>query len=140
MTTNPDPWSPSERDYLRALFGSSKLFTSANTQFENILSSIDGLYSDPTDQGATQAAIRVTLGKLATVESQLSILTNLMLGTEVEGAVKVNAIKNDYYLRFVVGPALITQIANRISFPPLIPYFSPAEISSAGASVHKQIG
>lgn len=136
--TNPNPWTPAERDYLRALFGSSKLFTSSNTQFENILNSIDGLYSDPTDQGATQAAIRVTLGKLSTVETQLSNLTNLMLGTEVDGEVKVNAIKNDHYLRFVVGPALITQIANRISFPPLIPYFSPAEVSPAGqAVVHK---
>jgi hypothetical protein len=137
---NPDPWSPAERDYLRALFGSSKLFTSSNTQFENILNSIDGLYSDPTDQGATQAAIRVTLGKLQAMEVQLNNLTNLMLASEVEGKVKFSAIKNDYYLRFVVGPSLITQIANRISFAPLIPYFSPADISSAGASVHKQIG
>jgi hypothetical protein len=137
---NPNPFTPSERDYLRALFGSSKLFTSANTQFENILNSIDGLYSDPTDQGATQAAIRVTLGKLSTLETQLSTLSTLMLSSEVIGEVKINAIKNDYYLRFVVGPALITQIANRISFPPLIPYFSPADISSAGASVHKQVG
>ena len=140
MTTNPTPWTPSERDYLRALFGSSKLFTSSNTQFENILNSIDGLYSDPTDMGATQAAIRVTLGKLQAMEVQLNNLTNLMLASEVEGKVKFSAIKNDYYLRFVVGPSLITQIANRISFPPLIPYFSPADISSAGASVHKQIG
>jgi hypothetical protein len=139
MTTNPDPFTPSERDYLRALFGSSKLFTSSNTQFENILNSIDGLYSDPTDMGATQAAIRVTLGKLEALEVQLTNLTNLMLGYEVGDSIKVNAIKNDYYLRFIVGPGLITQIANRISFPPLIPYFSPAEISSAGASVHRQI-
>jgi hypothetical protein len=137
---NPDPFTPQERDYLRALFGSSKLFTSSNSQFENILNSINGLYDDPTDQGATQAAIRVTLSKLENVETQLTNLTNLMLSTEIEGKVKVNAIKNDYYLRFVVGPALITQIANRISFPPLIPYFSPADISSAGASVHKQVG
>jgi hypothetical protein len=136
---NPDPFTPQERDYLRALFGSSKLFTSSNSQFENIMNSIDGLYSDPTDMGATQAAIRVTLGKLENVETQLTNLTNLMLSSEVEGKIKVNAIKNDYYLRFVVGPALITQIANRISFPPLIPYFSPADISSAGASVHRQI-
>ena len=140
MPLNPTPFTPSERDYLRALFGSSKLFTSSNTQFENILNSIDGLYSDPTDMGATQAAIRVTLGKLENLETQLTNLSNLMLATEVDNEVKVNAIKNDYYLRFVVGPALITQIANRISFPPLIPYFSPAEVSSAGASVHKQIG
>lgn len=140
MPLNPNPWTPQERDYLRALFGSSKLFTSSNTQFENILNSIDGLYSDPTDQGATQQAIRVTLGKLQYMEVQLSNLSNLMLGLEVEGKIKVNAIRNDYYLRFVVGPALITQIANRISFPPLIPYFSPAEVSSAGASVHKQVG
>lgn len=137
--TNPNPFTPSELDYLRALFGSSKLFTSSNSQFENILFSINGLYDDPTDQGATQAAIRVTLSKLEAVEVQLTNLTNLMLGSEVEGKVKVNAIKNDYYLRFIVGPSLITQIANRISFPPLIPYFSPADISSAGASVHRQI-
>lgn len=137
---NPNPFTPAERDFLRALFGSSKLFTSANSQFENILNSINGLYDDPTDQGATQAAIRVTLGKITNVETQLTNLSNLMLGTEVDSEVKVNAIRNDYYLRFVVGPALITQIANRISFPPLIAYFSPAEVSSAGASVHKQIG
>lgn len=137
---NPDPFTPQERDYLRALFGSSKLFTSSNSQFENILNSIDGLYSDPTDQGATQAAIRVTLTKLEAVETQLSILTNLMLGTEVEGAVKVNAIKNDAYLRFVVGPALITQIQNRISFPPLIAYFSPADTSNGGQAIVHKIG
>lgn len=132
---NPNPFTPAERDYLRALFGSSKLFTSANSQFENILNSIDGLYSDPTDQGATQAAIRVSLGKITNVETQLTNLTNLMLGTEVDSEVKVNAIKNDYYLRFVVGPALITQIANRISFPPLIAYFSPADVSDGGKAV-----
>ena len=138
--TNPNPFTPSERDYLRALFGSSKLFTSSNTQFENILNSINGLYDDPTDMGATQAAIRASMGQIQAVEVQLTNLIPLMLSTEVEGKVKTQAIKNDYYLRFVVGPALITQIANRISFPPLIPYFSPAEISSAGASVHKQVG
>lgn len=138
---NPNPFTPAERDYLRALFGSSKLFTSSNTQFENILNSIDGLYSDPTDLGATQAAIRVTLGKITNVETQLTNLTNLMLGTEVDGEVKVNAIKNDYYLRFVVGPALITQIANRISFPPLIAYFNPADTSDGGkAVVHRVDG
>ena len=138
--TNPTPFTPQERDYLRALFGSSKLFASSNSQFENILNSIDGLYSDPTDQGATQAAIRVTLAKLQALEVQLTNLTYLMLSTEVEGRAKINAVKNDYYFRFIVGPSLITQIANRISFPPLIPYFSPADISSAGASVHKQVG
>jgi hypothetical protein len=137
---NPNPFTGAERDYLRALFGSSKLFTSANSQFENILNSINGLYDDPTDGGATQAAIRVTLGKISALEVQLTNLTNLMLGTEVEGKVKVNAIKNDFYIRYVVAPALITQIANRISFPPLIAYFSQADISSAGASVHKQVG
>lgn len=139
MTTNPSPFSPFERDYLRALFGSSKLFTSSNSQFEGILNSIDGLYSDPTDQGATQTAIRVTLAKLEALETQLTNLIPLMLSTEVEGKVKTQAVKNDYYLRFVVGPSLINQIATRISFPPLIPYFSPSEISSAGASVHRQI-
>jgi hypothetical protein len=137
---NPNPFTGTERDYLRALFGSSRLFSSMNTQFENILTSIDGLYDDPTDMGATQAAIRVTMGKLMNVETQLTVLSNLMLASEVTGEVKINAIKNDYYIRFVVGPALITQISNRISFPPLIPYFSPPDISSAGASVHKQIG
>ena len=137
--TNPAPFTGAERDKLRALFGSSKLFTSANSQFENILNSINGLYDDPSDQGATQSAIRVSLSKIVDVETQLTNLTNLMLSSEVEGKIKVNAIKNDHYLRFVVGPALIQQIALRISFPPLLPYFSPAEISSAGASVHRQI-
>jgi hypothetical protein len=137
--TNPTPFTGVERDYLRALFGSSKLFTSANSQFENILNSINGLYDDPTDGGATQAAIRAALTKIQAVETQLGILSTLMLSSEVVGEVKINAIKNDYYIRFVVGPSLITQIANRISFPPLIAYFSPASISSAGASVHRQI-
>lgn len=139
MPTNPNPFTGAERDYLRALFGSSKLFSSSNSQFENILFSIDGLYSDPTDMGATQAAIRVSMSKLQAIEVQLTNLTNLMLSSEVEGKIKVDAIKNDYYLRFVAGPALITQIANRISFLPLIPYFSPPEISSAGAAVHRLV-
>lgn len=136
--TNPNPFSGAERDYLRALFGSSKLFSSSNSQFENVLNSINGLYDDPTDGGATQAAIRVTLAKLAAIEVQLVNLSNLMLGTEVVGKVKVNAMKNDYYLRFIQGPALITQIANRLSFPPLIAYFSPASTQDGGqAIVHR---
>jgi hypothetical protein len=138
--TNPQPWSGSERDYLRALFGSSKLFSSSNSQFENLLNSINGLYDDPTDQGATQAAIRVVMAKIQNVETQLTNLTNLMLGTEVVDRVKVNAIRNDYYLRFIVGPALITQIANRISFNPLIQYFSPASTQDGGnAVVHRGV-
>lgn len=135
---NPSPFTPAERDKLRALFGSSKLFTSSNSQFENVLNSINGLYDDPTDIGATQAAIRITLGKIATIETQLDNLSNLMLGSMVEGKIKVNAIRNDYYLRFVFGPALITQIANRISFNPLIAYFSPVSIQDGGnAIVHR---
>jgi archaellum component FlaF (FlaF/FlaG flagellin family) len=135
---NPNPFSPAERDYLRALFGSSYLFSSSNSQFENVLNSIDGLYDVPSDMGATQAAIRTTLSKIENVETQLTNLTNLMLGSEVEGKVKINAVKNDVYLRFVVGPALITQISNRLSFPPLIAYFNPASTQNGGqAIVHR---
>lgn len=135
---NPNPFSPAERDYLRSLFGSSYLFSSSNSQFENVLNSIDGLYDVPSDMGATQAAIRTTLSKIENVETQLTNLTNLMLGSEVEGKVKINAIKNDVYLRFVVGPALITQISNRLSFPPLIAYFNPASTQNGGqAIVHR---
>ena len=127
-----------ERDYLRCLFGSSKLFVSSNSQFERVLDAIDGLVNDPVDLGATQVAIRVTLAKLRAVETQLDNLTNLMLGTEVIDRVKVNAIRNDFYLRTYVGPALITQIANRLSFNPLIKYFSPASTQDGGnALIHR---
>ena len=124
-----------ERDKLRALFGSSKLFSSSNSQFENVLNAIDGLINDPVDLGATQAAIRVSMAAIATVETQLANNSNLMLASEIEGKVKINAMKNDYYLRFIFGPALITQIANRISFNPLIKYFSPASTQNGGNAV-----
>jgi hypothetical protein len=136
---NPNPWTPAEEDKLRALFGSSKLFSSSNSQFENILASINGLY-DTDDAGATQAAIRSTLTQIAALEVQLQNLIPLMLSSEVESKIKVNAIKNDNYLRFVVGPALINQIAVRISFPPLIPYFSPASTQNCGQAIVHKIG
>ena len=135
--TNPTPFTGTERDYLRALFGVSRLFTSANSMFENLLNSIDGLYNDSVDAGATQAAIRAVIVKLQAVDAQLSVLSNQMLGTAV-GDIKFDAQKNDWYLRNVVGPGLINQISQRISFNPLSNYFGTPTINGISVRILKE--
>jgi hypothetical protein len=133
---NPDPFTNSERDYLRTLMGYPILFSSSNAVFENIMNSINGLYA--LDGGATQAAIRNVMSEIEALELQLQTLSNLMLATEVEQKVKIDAIRNDLYLRNVVGPALINQLSVRFSMYPAISYFSPVKISPAGdAIVHR---
>src|ERR1017187_7469530 len=104
---NPNPWTFQERDYLRTLMGYPILFSSSNAVFENVLNSINGLYA--LDSGATQAAMRVVIAEIQGLEVQLQNLSNLMLATEVEGKVKIDAIRNDLYLRTITGPALINR-------------------------------
>lgn len=136
MPVNPDPFTPTERDYLRTIMGYPILFSSSNAVFENVLNSIDGLYS--LDGGATQSAIRVVMANLQTLEQNLLNLQNLMLSTEVEGKVKVDAIRDDLYQRSIVGPALINQISVRLSMYPAIDYFAKVRISPAGdAIIHR---
>src|ERR1017187_6603882 len=127
---NPNPWTFQERDYLRTLMGYPILFSSSNAVFENVLNSINGLYA--LDNGATQQAMRVVIAQLQALEVQLNILSNLMLATEVEAKVKIDAIRNDCYLRNITGPALINQLSVRMSMYPAIPYFNPVRISNAG--------
>lgn len=130
MPINPNPWSFSERDYLRTLMGYPILFSSSNAVFENVLNSLDGLYA--LDGGATQAAMRTVISEIEGVEVQLQNLQNLMLSTEVEGKVKVDAIRNDIYLRQMVRPALVRQLAIRMSMWPAGNYFDRVKISPAG--------
>jgi hypothetical protein len=127
---NPQPWSFSERDYLRTLMGYPIIFSSSNAVFENVLNSINGLYA--LDGGATQAAMRVVIAEIQALEVQLQNLSNLMLATEVEGKVKIDAIRNDLYLRTITGPALINQLSIRMSMYPAIDYFAKVRISNAG--------
>jgi hypothetical protein len=136
MPVNPDPFTPQERDYLRTIMGYPILFSSANAVFENVLNSINGLYA--LDGGATQQSIRNSMAALQTLETTLSNLQNLMLATSVEDKIKVDAIRNDAYLRAVSGPALINQIAIRLSMFPAQAYFNSVPISPAGqAIIHK---
>ena len=130
---NPNPWTNQERDYLRTLMGYPILFSSSNAVFENVMNSINGLYA--LDQGATQAAMRVVIAEIQAVEVQLSILSNLMLATEVEAKVKIDAIRNDVYLRTITGPALINRLAIRFSMFPAQDYFARVPISSAGSTI-----
>ena len=133
MPPNPNPFTPQERDYLRTIMGYPILFSSANAVFENVLNSINGLYA--LDDGATQQSIRNSMAALQALEVTLSNLQNLMLGTEVADAVKVDAIREDAYLRAMTGPALINQIAIRLSMFPAQKYFQPVPISPAGQAV-----
>jgi|SRR5580692_4088634 hypothetical protein len=130
MPVNPNPFTFQERDYLRTLFGYPILFSSSNARFENTLNAIDGLYS--FDNGATQAAIRTVIASIQALEVTLANLQNLMLSTEVEGKVKVDAIRQDIYQRTVTGPALINQISVRFSMLPATDYFARVKISNAG--------
>jgi hypothetical protein len=136
MATNPNPFSPTERDYLRAIMGYPILFSSANAVFENVLNSIDGLYS--LDGGATQTAIRQQMANCQGVEAQILNLQNLMLSSEITNEIKIDAIRNEAYLRYIVGPNYINKIAIRLSMWPSVAYFSQAQISPAGnALIHR---
>jgi hypothetical protein len=133
MATNPNPFSPTERDYLRAIMGYPILFSSSNAVFENVMNSIDGLYS--LDGGATQTAIRSNMAFCQAVEAQIVNLQNLMLSSEITNEIKIDAIRNEAYLRFVVGPNYINKIAIRFSMWPSQAYFAAAPISPAGQAI-----
>ena len=128
--TNPNPFSNAERDQLRTYFGYPKLFKSSNAVFENVLDAINGLYD--SDGGATQAACRNVMTQIVALEAQLQVLQSLMLASEVTERIKVDAIKNDMYIRTISGPALINQLRIRFSMRPAIDYFARVQMSEAG--------
>lgn len=126
---NPNPFTPTERDSLRTYFGFPKIWSNSNPIYEGVLNAIDGLYDDPSDLGATQAAVRSVLTQLLALDVQIQNNMNLMLATDVSQKVKFDAIRQDCYWRSVMGPALIRQLANRMSIDPATDYYSPANIN-----------
>ena len=128
-------FTQTERDALRVYMGYSRIWTNANSMFEGVLDAINGLANNPPPQGdggATQAAVRVVLGNLQNLDTMIANNMNLMLGTQVNDSIKVDAIRQDYYWRSVNGPALIRQLANRMSINPASDYYSQAEVDPSG--------
>lgn len=136
---NPNPFTPTERDQLRTYFGFPRLWTNSNPIFEGVLNAIDGLF-DTSDAGATQAAVRAVLVQLTNLDVTIANNTQLMLGTEVNAQIKVDAIRMDAYLRGVVGPALIHQLSMRMSINPAEDYYAQATVGSGGdVKMHRLI-
>lgn len=122
------PFSDSERAYLRRVMGYSKLFTSSNAIFENILNEIQ----DPNfDDGSTIADIRTIMAQLQSIDQQR--LNNIPLGlaTEITAEVRYDAARNDAFLKNV-GRSYIKQLAIIFSMKPAQDYYGRARTSTSG--------
>ena len=127
---NPNPFTPAERDYMRTLMLVPMPFSTPGALLEGIFDGINGMYDNPFDQGATQAAIRVVLSKLAALEAQIATYENLLLATEVTDEVKFDAGRALAILRYMEGPALLTGLSSRLAFNPDGNYFSPVRLAN----------
>jgi hypothetical protein len=127
-------FTSSQRDQLRTYFGFPLIWANANATFEGIMNAIDGLQ----DGGATEAAVIAVLNQLVALDAQIAANAQLMLATEVTNEVKIDAARNDAYLRTVVGPGLIHQLSIRFSMNPAEDYYAAAPVGGGGYTVmHK---
>jgi hypothetical protein len=128
MPTNPNPFSPTERAFIRDMMCIPLLNTSANSEMENVMSTIDALYSNSADQGATQARIRAYMAEVIAVDTKIDNNSSLMLATEVTDEVKFDAIRNMEGLRDY-GRQLVGRISRQIGMLPRDDYFAGAPIA-----------
>lgn len=128
---NPNPFTPQEKDLMRTYMMVPKVFSTPGALLEGIFDAIDGLYNTD-DAGATQAAIRTTLTNLQALEAQIATLQLLLLATDVENEVKLNASNALAVIRYQEGPALINQLASRLAFVPDRNYFEPTPVLGVG--------
>jgi hypothetical protein len=125
---NPDPFTPQERDQIRTYLMVPLVFSTPGALLEGVMDGINGLYNT-SDAGATQAAIRVVLAKLTALEAQIAVNEQLMLASEVVDEVKIDAARVLAILRYMEGPALISQLAQRCAFNPDANYFAPVRMA-----------
>lgn len=116
-----------EKDLLRTYMGFPKLWSQANSVFETIMDTIDGI----NDGGATEASIRAILTKLAAIETKLDVNSNLMLAHEVTDEVKYDGGRNAMLLRSE-GRKLIQQLSIRFSIRAGKDYFGNVQVHDYG--------
>lgn len=132
-------FSDDQRAQIRLYMGFSRIFAQVNSILENVMSAIDNLAGPlPNgDNGATQARIISALAQIEAINSALIINSNLMLGTEISGKIKYDAIRNAAGLR-QEGRRLIQQLAIALSMKPAVDFFAPSTLNSSGdVSLHE---
>lgn len=122
-------WTPDERAYLRDIMCIPRLFISSNSEFENVLDTINGLQTAVDDMGATQARIRTYMTEIASLDTKIDQNSKLMLATEVEDEVKFDAIRNMEGMRDY-GRQLVGRISRQMGMLPRDDYFAGAPISA----------
>lgn len=117
-----------QRAQLRAYMGYSKLFTSSNTIFENVL---DLIQSPAFDDGSTFNNTITLLGQLQQIDQARLNNQNLGLATEVSAAVKFDAARNDAILKSI-GRTYIKQLSIIFSMKPAQDYYGRATTDTSG--------
>jgi hypothetical protein len=133
--TNPfepagySPWTPIERAQIRDYMCIPLLNASANSEMENVLNTMNGLYTNPFDLGATQARIRFWMSQVVQNDIKIKSYTNLLGASEVEDEVKINYNKAIEDLKDF-GRMLIGRISRQIGLLPRDDYYEGAPITS----------
>lgn len=108
--------------------GYSKLFTSSNAMFEDILNVIG---SPNFDDGSTFANVLAILAQLQNIDQLRINNVPLGLATEVPGEVKYDAARNDAMLKSI-GRSFIKQLSIIFSMKPAQDYYGRARTSTSG--------
>ena len=129
------PLSFIERDFLRTRMMYPKTINS-NPEFESSMDAINGI----TDGDATITALRTTIALMQAFEVKLNANYTKMLTSEVVGEVKINAVAQDYYWRWVTGPAFVTDLETHLSMKAAGNYYAPQKPNTRAGRVNRRTG
>lgn len=129
MYPNLPPYTDQQRAYLRAFMGYTKLFTSSNTIFENILDLIESVPA--FDDGATFNNTIILMNQILAIDVLRNNNQNLALGTQVSGKVTFDAARNDAVLKSI-GRTYIKQLSIIFSMKPAQDYYGRATTDTSG--------
>ena len=123
-------YTDAQKVYFREIMGFTKLFSSAVSDFENTLNTIQSI---SFDDGSTFNETINLLTQIQNIDQQISNNAYLGLGSQVNGKVVFDAYRNDVMLRRI-GRSLIGRLAIMFSMQPARDYYARAIISRSGLS------
>ena len=140
--TNPNPFTPTEKAFIRTISGYANAFARQNPYLNGLFDSIDGLYDDPTDAGATQALIRTYIAAIQSLDAKITANESLFLATEIEGEIMYDAARSDVMLK-ESGRKYINRLCRAMSFFPRDDYDyyeGPETTAGEGEGNHYVVG
>ena len=117
-----------QKSQLRLVMGYSKLFSSSNSVFENVLNTIQ---QTSYDDGSTFNNTITLLNNILAIDMQRANNSNLGLATSVGGKIQYDAYRNDAMLKSI-GRNYIKQLSIIFSMEPAKDYYGRATVDLSG--------